>query len=86
MAHFEALIELIILAKFQPPFGIAQQVVSHRNLENPGFSHGHNWLCATGIRASNGSFCSSHRADHTGKVSDPTKYCGASYESLQSRE
>ncbi|KAI1713311.1 isochorismatase family domain-containing protein [Ditylenchus destructor] len=56
MAHFEALIELSILAKFQPEQSIAEQVVSHRKVGIPGFSRGHNFLCATRIRASNGSF------------------------------
>ncbi|KAI1702273.1 hypothetical protein Ddc_17209 [Ditylenchus destructor] len=60
--------------------------MSHRNLENPGFSHGHNWLCATVFQASDGSFCSSHRAEQTGKVSAPIRLRRVSYESPQSRE
>ncbi|KAI1704446.1 hypothetical protein Ddc_16159 [Ditylenchus destructor] len=65
--HFAALIELSILAKFQPEQSCAERVVSHRKVENPGFSHGHNWLCATVFQACDTSFCSSHRAEHTGQ-------------------
>ncbi|KAI1731031.1 hypothetical protein Ddc_03755 [Ditylenchus destructor] len=63
--------------------------MTHRKVKNPkfsGFSHGHNWLTATMFQASDSSFCSSKRAEHTGKISARTKYCGASCESPQSRE
>ncbi|KAI1712075.1 hypothetical protein Ddc_12571 [Ditylenchus destructor] len=68
-----ALIELNNLAKFQTRHSCAERVVNHRKVGIPGFSHGHNSLCPAVFQAYDSSFCSSHRAEQSGKVSDPTQ-------------
>ncbi|KAI1726985.1 hypothetical protein Ddc_04263 [Ditylenchus destructor] len=61
-------------------------VMTHRKspkVENPGFSHGHNWPTVTVYHASDTSFCSSHRVEQTGKISASTNPDIPRYESPQ---